>query len=1042
MKRYLHILLLTLFAVCGLSVSPVLAQEQGEENRSKGLTVSGIVVDDKGEPLPGVSVVVKNQPGRGATTNLDGKFSIKVNRNDVLVFRFIGMKTVERAVTKSITGLRIALKEDTSALEEVVVTGLTSQKKVSVVGAISTISPEELKTPGASLVQSLVGRIPGVMTFQASGEPGQDDPSFWVRGISTFGAGEAALVLIDGIEGRLSDIDVDDIESFSVLKDASATAVYGVRGAGGVVIVTTKRGAKDKLSISGRASMTVKQIPHFREYLGAYDYAVLANEARAVSGLSDLYTPLQLDLIKYGLDQDIYPTGVDWTKEIMNKYSTQQEYYVSARGGGDIARYFVSLRYRTEGAAYNQKDNIFDKPFSVQKMSYRVNVDMNLTKLTTLYLGVDGHLDSKTQPGGIGTNAIWGALQRLNPLMFPVEFSDGTLPTYGGGANLISPYAALNYYGYRDSDDTNNIATVKLTQKFSGFLEGLTVSSQAVVNQKTFFSESRNIAPNLYRVAPSRDPQGKLVKTLHSRQRDLSYSSNDHSWRKYYFEAKANYNRSFGSHNVGALLFYYMEDEKASNQGFGDNLGIRAIAHRRQNLSARLHYGFKNTYFFDANFGYTGSAQFKKGERFGLFPSIAAGWVPSNYDVFKKAMPWFSFLKIRASYGLAGNDKLRGATRFPYLTLINHHAPTTWGYEGQGIREYQIGADNLRWEVAKKANLGIEAKFFDNRLSFTIDIFNDVRDGIYRQRQTIPSYAGLVTQPYSNTGKMHSYGSDGSFSYRHSFNKHTQLTFRGNYTFSQNIVDHYEEPLYPYAYQAQSGKPYNILRGYIAEGLFKSREEIETSPRQTFGAVRPGDIKYRDVNGDGVVNNQDQVPLSYANQLPRMSYGFGFDFQYKSFNLGALFSGAIGKEYYRSGFGNGAGWIPFWGGAEGNVIKIANNPKNRWTPAWYSGTTATENPNAEFPRLSYGGNLNNTQPSTFWKRDGSFLRFQQLTLRYKLNHKKWLDFVGLRSIDFELSANNLLTIDAVKFFDPENAQNNGASYPRTRNYTLQLYLNF
>lgn len=1035
MKRYLYLLsLLTLSAHTG--GQHLYAQKSQSE--VKRLTVSGVVVDDKGEPLPGVTILVKNQPGRGVVTDLNGKYSIKVEANQVLVFQSLGLKSVEKLITKNQSGLKIVLLEDAAALDEVVVTGLSSQKKVSVVGAISTISPNELKSPGASLVNSLAGRIPGVITMQVSGEPGKNISQFWIRGISTFGANAGALVLIDGIEGKLDDIDVDDIESFSILKDASATAVYGVRGANGVVVVTTKRGAKDKLRVTGRASMKVSQIKRIPQYLESYDYALLANEARAMSGEDDIYTPLTLDLIKYGMDTELYP-NVNWTDQIMKRFSMQENYYVSARGGGDIARYFVSAGYQNEGAAYNQKGNVFDKPLSYKKMTYRANIDMNLTKLTTLYFGVDGHIGNYTTPGGQGTNAVWNNIRNLNPLMLPVEYADGTIPVYGS-SNLISPYAALNYFGYNDRTNTRNMLTFKLTQNFNGFLEGLTASAQVVADQTTNFSESRNIAPDLYH-ASGRNAQGMLIKTLRSKRRDMSYTSNEYAWRKYYFEAKANYNRNFGNHNVGGLLFYYMEDSKGTNWGF-DQLGINAIPQRRQNLSARLHYGYRDIYFFDANFGYTGSAQFKAGERFGFFPSIALGWVPSNYDFWKKNLTWFTFLKIRGSYGLSGNDQISGR-RFPYLTLINHHAGSYWGYNGFGIRETQIGADNLIWEVSRKADLGIDAKFFKDRLTITADVFQDVRDNIFRPRVTLPDFAGMITTPYSNVGKMRSFGSDGSISYRHPINKDMDFTVRGNYTFSQNMVDNFEEPKYKYDYISANGKPLNIVRGYIAEGLFKSREEIETSPRQTFGVVRPGDIKYRDVNGDGVVNGEDRVPLSYSNQLPRVMYGFGADFRWKDLTVAVLFKGSAGVEYYRSGYnGNDAGWIPFYNGEIGNVIKVANNPKNRWIPAWYSGTTETENPNAEFPRLSYGRNSNNSQLSTFWKRNGSFLRFQELSLRYKIHQKNWLKKVGLSSIDCEFVMNNLFTIDNVKYFDPEQASSNGAAYPIPMTYALQFYLNF
>lgn len=1037
-KNYLLIVLvMLLIPLTGYSQNKVKPQ----------LTVAGVVVDESGEPLPGTTIYVKNAPGVGTASDMDGKFSLKVEAGQVVVFQAIGLKSIEKLISQSDANMKIVMVEDAATkLDEVVVTGLTAQKKVSVVGAITTIDVAQLKTPGTSLNNMIGGRMAGVITMQSSGEPGQNISNFWIRGISTFGAGDAALVLIDGLEGRLQDIDTDDVESFSILKDASATAVYGVRGANGVVLVTTKRGGTGKLSITGRATVKVSQTKRLPEYLGAYDYAVLANEARAMSGEADLYSRLDLDLIKSGLDKDLFP-NVNWIDEIMKPTSLQQNYYVSAQGGGDVARYFLSLGYQDEGAAYRQEENLFKKPLSYQKINYRANIDINLTKSTKLYFGLDGYINNYTSPGGQNTNTVWAAARMLTPVMFPTVYSDGTMPAYGvGSMNLISPYVMLNHTGYSKNEEQRNMITLQLTQDFSGFLKGLTLSTQAMVEHITRFDEGRNILPNLYR-ASGRNAQGQLIKSLRIAQKDMTYGSSDTRFRKYYMEAKANWNRTFGKHTLGALAFYYMEDFQDTKWD-RDTYGINAIPQRRQNLSGRISYGYNNTYFIDANFGYTGSAQFEKGKRYGFFPSIAAGWVPTGYAWMNETLPWLSFLKFRGSYGHAGNDQITN-TRFPYLTLINNHAPTYWGYNDSGIVETVTGADNLQWEVSKKTNFGVDAKFFNDKLSVTVDFFRDTRDHIFQDRVTLPNFVGMVTIPKSNVGKMHSFGSDGNIEFFQDINKDMNFTVRGNFTFSQNTIDYFEENKLPYDYLSVTNKPYNILRGYISEGLFSSKEEINTSADQSaFGKIRPGDIKYRDVNGDGRINEDDRVPLSYSNQLPRIMYGFGADFHWKDLSVSFLFKGSAKAEYYRSGIyvndqigNNDPGWIPFYNGDLGNVLKLVNNPANRWTPSWYSGTAATENPNAEFPRLSYGGNTNNSQTSTFWKRNGSFLRLQEVSLRYALK-TPWIKKVGLSAIDLEFVANNLFTIDKVKYFDPEQASFNGAVYPIPTTYTFQIYLKF
>lgn len=1012
-----------------------------DNGTAKQFSVAGVILDDTGEPCIGATVRVKNEPGVGTISDVDGKFAIKVKPGATLLFEYVGMETIQRTILKDEPSLSVKFKvAKTNAIDEVVVTGLVSQKKVSVVGAVSTINMEELRTPGTSLVNMIGGRMPGVITMQVSGEPGQNLSNFWVRGVSTFGAGAGALVLIDGIEGRLNDIDVDDVESISVLKDAAATAVYGVRGANGVVLVTTKRGSKEKIQVTARATVKLSQIKRLPEYLSSYDYARLANEARAMSGESDLYTPIQLDIIKNNLDPELYP-NVNWIDQIMKKTSLQENYYASARGGGDVAQYFVSVGYRHEGAAYKQKENQFHRPLSYDQLTYRANINMNLTKRSELYFGVDGSISNHTTPGGKNTNQVWSDVLQLNPLMFPVTYADGTLPTYGQ-SDLISPFAALNYQGYNSSDYSRNMITLKFTHRFGGILKGLVGSVQAVNDRTSGFSERRFVSPDYYR-ATGRTSTGDLIKTLRSKQQDMRYSSNNDSWRKYYMEAKLDYNTSFGAHNLGALLFYYMEDAKGSEWGNGDALGIAAIAKRRQNVSGRLSWGYNSTYFVDANFGYTGSDLFPKGERFGFFPSVAVGWAPTSYKWVQKHLPFVNFFKIRGSYGLAGNDNIAN-TRFPYLTIINNHAGTTWGYTGQGIVEKQQGADNLKWEVAKKLNVGVDANFFNDAIKVTVDFFRDTRDHIFQDRVTLPEFAGMVTYPKSNVGRMHSFGSDGNISYFHKINKEMNFTVRANYTWSQNIVDYFEENKLAYDYQSVTGMPYGVLRGYVSEGLFKDEADIRQSPDQTaaFGVVRPGDIKYRDVNGDGVINKDDRVPLSYGNNVPRVMFGLGGEFNYKDFTVSLLFKGNTGVNYYRVGMGYDAGWIPFYNGEMGNVLKMVNNPKNRWIPSWYSGDPSTENPNAMFPRLSYGSNNNNSQLSTFWKQNGSFLRFQELNFRYVFRHRKWLRAAGLSALECDFVINNLFTIDSAKYFDPEQAWFNGAAYPIPTTYSLQMYFRF
>lgn len=1007
-------------------------------NAQSRLTVAGTVIDENDEPLIGVSVVIKNQPGVGVKTDFDGKFKIQVDNGAFLIFTYVGYQKLEKQVLKSEKDITIKMKPDDKLLEEVTVFGQQAQKKVSVVGAISSIDVKELQAPATSINNMLGGRIPGVISMQSSGEPGKNVSNFWVRGIGTFGAGANPLILIDGLEGTLDQIDPADVENFSILKDASATAVYGVRGANGVILVTTRRGKEGKLSITARANLTVSQLKRLPNYLGAYDYAKLANEAKQLSGGQPLYDDLSMELIEHKLDPDLYP-NVNWQKEILNPISLQQTYYINAQGGGSIAKYFVSVGYSNESAAYKQdKSSKYGNGLGYQKITYRSNIDMDLTKTTKLYFGTDGHVTINQTPGLVSTDLLWAMTRQLTPMLFPTRYSTGQLPTYGAG-DIYSPYTMINETGYSSTTNYRNLVTLAISQDLGMITEGLSARLQVASDYSTKLVENRFLSPDMYK-ATGRFSNGQLQLARTINKRDVNYYRKIDQYRQYHLEANLNWTRDFGAHNVGALVYYYMQDRQ-STFGILDMTGIGNIPIRYQGLSGRLTYGYDNTYFIDANFGYTGSANFPTGEQFGLFPSLAIGWVATEYEFMKDNLDWLSFLKFRFSYGMAGNDRISNS-RFPYLTLVNNGAGTTWGYNGVGIAKTQIGARNLRWETSIKQNFGVDAKFFKDRLSITADFFRDIRDNIFQQRTTIPEWAGLITKPFGNVGSMYSYGTDGNIAYTHIINKDMDFTIRGNYTYAANFVKYYEEASQLYSYLESTGYPFGVQRGYISEGLFKDQHDIETSPVQTFGKYRPGDIKYKDINGDGVINPYDKVPLSYTNNQPRLMYGFGGEFRYKSFTAGVLMRGTGAVEYFRAGTGYDAGWIPFYQGELGNVLTVVNEQANRWIPAWYSGDPATENPDAMFPRLSYGSNENNSQLSTFWKEDGSYIRMQELSFGYKLTGYEFFKPIGVSSVDIQLVMNNLFTIDKVKYFDPEQAQFNGGRYPIPARYSLQLYVNF
>ena len=1030
------------FLLCFLTIA-CQAFAQGEQS----FTLTGTVFDEFNEPVPGANVYVKDKPGVGVTTDIDGKYHLKVSIYDIIVVSFLGYENFEQRLTKKLDDLKVTLKPSTEHLDEVVVVGMGTQRKVSVAGAITTMEPAQLEVPATNIVNTLAGRVAGVIGVQSSGEPGKNISEFWVRGIGTFGASSGALVLIDGLEGDLSQVDAADVESFSVLKDAAATAVYGSRGANGVVLVTTKRGLESKLKITGRANLTISHLKRLPDYVDGAQYAELANEAAVASNMSPIYNSTEMDIIRYGLDPDLYP-NIDWQDVILNPNSFQQTYYVSAQGGSSVARYFASLGMSQESSAYKAADDSkYNKGVGYNTYNYRLNLDVNLTKTTKVYVGATGYMSVNNYPsmgkkydGSSLTDWLWSSQAKTTPLSYPLRYSDGKLPASAEGDD-ISPYVLLNYTGSTKVQNTRNLVTVGVTQDLGMLTKGLTAKIQGSWDNQSRLGESRYKMPSLW-MATGRNNQGELLMSQRVNEVSVDYSNLAWTWRKLYFEANVNYDRAFGDHRLGGLLFYYLEDTQES----GADSSMNAIPKRYQSLSGRFTYGFKDTYFLDLNFGLNGSENFEPGKQYGFFPAAALAWVPTSYEFIQDKLPWMNFFKLRFSYGTVGNDRISNR-RFPYLTLIKENSvesdKNSWGGTEGTLTESQVGANNLVWEKAKKLDLGMDMHLFDDKLTLTLDYFNDKREAIFQERTQIPSYVGLIQMPYGNVGSMKSWGADGNFEFFQKLGKDAHVTLRGNFTLSKNKILNWEETNQPYPYLEKNGYANNVQRGFISLGLFKDQQDVDMSPEQ-FGKVRPGDIKYKDVNGDGKITNDDQVPLFAYSGVPQLMYGFGAEFNYKNWTLNVLFKGTGRNKFLYGGMLSDRfdGYIPFNNGAKGNVLTIAYDQNNRWTSAEYSGNPTTENPNARFPRLYYGKNENNTKPSTFWLGDARYLRLQELSLSYNMKVPALQRVLGIQSMDIRLMCENLAVWDSVDLFDPEQATACGQSYPLPARYSLQLYLNF
>jgi len=1000
------------------------------------IDVSGTVMDETGEPLPGVSIQVKGTT-RGTSTDVDGRFRLtSIPKGSTLVYSYIGYEKKEVVYNSTKDREQIGLSPQLAALDEVVVTGRGEQRKISVVGAISNVAAADLQVPAVSVSNMLGGRVPGIISVTRSGEPGNDFSEFWIRGISTFGANQSALILIDGIEGNLNDLDPADIESFSILKDASSTAVYGVRGANGVVVVTTKRGKAGKMHINFKSNYTYSYSPRMPEYADAYEYALLANEARVVRGNALLYTPTELQLYRTGLDPDLYP-NVNWRDVILKDYSWNNQHHLSLAGGGENARYYVSLGALNSDALFKQ-DNMspFRANVDYHKYNFRANVDANVTRTTTLSLNMETVFVSQNAPGfGDDNNALWTAQANLPPNIVPVRYSNDQLPAYGVNGNQISPYVQLNYTGYRTIERYTTKTNLALKQDLSMILKGLSVQGLFSLTTNGSHTVLNNMNPDLYFADPKtgRNNDGSLRTERKVTKKDLTATQSSSSDRQYYFEAQANYNRTFDDvHRVTGLFHFYRQETK--NSGWGDGIFV-VIPRRYQAYSGRATYSFQDTYMLEANLGYTGSENFNKESRYGFFPSIALGWIPTQYDAVQKALSFLNYLKFRGSLGQVGNDRL--SMRFPYLTTMGSLSSGIWG--GTAIGESQIGAPNMEWETTTKWDIGIDGKLFKEKIDFSVDFYRNRTTGIFQKRESIPLEAGLQsTLPYANIGTMTAWGADGNISYTQSIMKDMSFTLRGNFTLARNRVDNWEQSGVNYPYQSYSGVPYGVMRGLIALGLFKDEKDILSSPKQTYMEnVLPGDIKYKDVNGDGVINDDDIVPLSFSN-IPQIQYGFAFEFNYRRFRINGLFEGVKDVQYFMGGIG----YYPFSGGSTGNLLKIVTDQSNRWTPASYSGDPATENPNARFPRLTYGENANNNRNSTFWIANGGYVRLKNVELSYDLPQKWMRASRVFESISVSLLGENLHVWDDVKLWDPAQASDNGAVYPLQRKFTAQIYITF
>lgn len=1010
---------------------------QAQEN--KKLVIKGVVEDALG-PIVGASVVAKNQPGVGAITDLDGRFSLKVGPYDVLQITFVGYQSVEIPVLsiKDTNNLKVTMKEDNQTIDEVVVTASGVQKKKTLTGAITNVELKHLNAPGANLSNSLAGVVPGIIAMQSSGEPGENMSQFWIRGMSTFGAKSGALILVDGVERSFNEIPVEDIESFSVLKDASATAIYGQRGANGVVLITTKRGEKGKVKINVKAGFDWNTPVKVPEYASGYDWARLANEALVGRYENPLYTNEELDIIQHGLDPDLYP-NIDWRDLMLKKGAPSYYANISFSGGSDNVRYFVTGRYTGENGRYrtSSSENKYNTNSTYERWNYRANVDMNLTRTTVLSVGVGGWLINRTSPSS-GSSDIWSSFASYTPLTAPRKWSTGQWPIVSG---MTTPEYQMTQTGYRTIWENKMETNVGLEQDLSFITKGLKFNGVFAFDTYNKNTIVREKGEELWSAESMRNGNGNLVLKREANAKAMSQAKTVEGDKRYYLQASLDYSRLFADkHRVGAFAMVYQQE--TSDVNFAEDDLMASIPHRTLAYSGRFTYAYKDKYLTEFNWGYTGSENFEKGKQFGFFPAVSLGWVLSEEPFIKKTMPWMDQFKIRASYGEVGNDEIAGR-RFPYITLVNtddnsYSFGEFTNNSSQGYRIKTMGTPYLTWEVAKKYDIGVDFSFFNSKITGTIDWFLDKRDDIFMKRNQMPLTTGLADQtPMANVGKMKSYGWDGNIAYSQRIGQ-VNLQLRANFTYQTTDVIDKDEAANELWYKMEKGFQLNQSRGFIALGLFKDQEDIDRSPSQealSNKTILPGDIKYKDVNGDGVITDDDIVPLGYR-EVPGLQYGIGLSANWKNWGINLLFQGTGKCDFFVGGSGPHA----FHDGKRGNILQVMVDG-NRWIPKEISGTEATEDPNADWPRLTYTNNNNNNCKSTFWLKERKYLRLRNLEITYDLP-QMWTRKFLVSNMRIGFIGQNLFTWAPFKWWDPEGTNESGSSYPINRTYSCYIQFSF
>lgn len=1003
--------------------------------------LQGLVKDEQGNPIIGASIQLKNT-GTGVITDLDGLFQIQVtDKNSVIVISYIGYVTQEISVGDR-SSITVQLKEDTKSLEEVVVTAFgATQKKETMVGSIQQVRPAELKVPSSSLSTSFAGRMAGVIAIQRSGQPGADGADFWIRGKSTFGDATGVLIVLDGVEISSSDLNALDpevIESFSILKDATATAMYGTRGANGVMIVTTKSG-QDLLKpiINFRLETSMSQLTSVPEMVGGVDYMKLYNEALTTRGITTgLYDDTKIRATEQGLNPLVYP-NVDWYNEMFNKNAFAQRFNFNIRGGKKAVTYFMSASVKHDAGNLKSlsKDYFsYNNNINVMRYDFVNNLSIKATNTTKISLGLNVSLRDWKGPSA-GVDGIFSMSREASPVDFPIVYparNDKEIYTLWGGMsggiynngyrNPVAEYVV----GYKKQFASTVNANIRLDQDLKMVTKGLKLHVLASFKNWSKTETTRKAGYNQFEIDQYNEATGEytLSRVGNEQKTALNTEGAATGDRRIFIQAYLDYKRKFGVHDVNAMLLYN-QDQLDNNKP--DNL-LSSLPRRKQGIAARLSYAYDDRYLAEVNFGYNGSENFAKNNRFGFFPSIALGYNISQEKFWEPISNVISHFKLRGSYGLVGNDGINeryayledivlSSDKWKYTTGVNQNV----NLQGPVWNRYYN--PNLTWEVGKKLNVGFDMQLF-HQVNLNFDVFKEIRSKIYMQKvNTLPDFIGTgETKIYENSGKMKNVGFDIALDYNKQITKDFFLSFKGTLTYAHNTILERDEPpfqLYPNLSSVGYSRGQHLV--YVADGLFRDQADVDSHAEQTLGYIpQPGDIKYvdqPDANGncDGIINTNDRVYMGYPED-PEIVYGFGPSMKYKNWDFSFFFQGAARTSILMSGF------HPFGKNATRGVMKFIAD--DYWSES-------NPNPNAAYPRLARDTNANNTVNSSYWLRNGAFLKLKNAEIGYT--------FKMFRAY---LNGSNLLTFSPFKHWDPEMGGGSGMKYPTQRVFNIGIQFTF